>query len=126
MIGRFLTNWRKRTRVQQVDAYFRWTLNAIPWLPVFGCLQPVADAAEDRPSSLALALVALAGSVAQGCVMIKVLRHALRHYVGKGPAPRRLLTVSAALTVVVDVALCALMMLTVLHGRNGALPMMAL
>ncbi|WP_052808868.1 sensor histidine kinase [Streptomyces natalensis] len=126
MIGRFLTNWRKRTRVQQVDAYFRWTLNAIPWLPVFACLQPVADAAEDRPSALALALVALGASVVQGCVMIKVLRHALLHYVGKGPAPRRLPAVSAALTVVVSVALGALMALTVMHGRDDRLPMMAL
>ncbi|MFG2140459.1 sensor histidine kinase [Streptomyces sp. NPDC048650] len=126
MIGRLLAKWRMRTRLQQVDAYFRWTLYLLPWLEALGCVQPVAAAAAaGDPLLLALAVTALALCVTQALVMIKVFRHALRHYLERGPAPVRMLIVSVLVAFAVEATLFWLMYLTA-QAKGGGLASAAL
>lgn len=108
MIGRLRAAWQRRSQVGMVDAYFRWTLYVLPWLPVFGGVTPVMGNAGGRPLPVALATVAVVLNVVQGVLAVPLLNRALDRYLKLGATPRGLLLVSGVLTLAAEIALFAL------------------
>ncbi len=108
MIGRLRAAWQRRSQVGMVDAYFRWTLYVLPWLPVFGGVAPVMGNAGGRPLPVALATVAVVLNVVQGVLAVPLLNRALDRYLKLGATPRGLLVVSGVLTLAAEIALFAL------------------
>ncbi|MFF4603546.1 histidine kinase [Streptomyces sp. NPDC001339] len=94
-----------------VDAYFRWTLNGIPWIAAFLTLSGVVPVAglTGRPLTITLAGVAAGLSLAQGGLAAPLLKRALDRYLNRGATPRALLLVSGLITVLGEAALCALL-----------------
>ncbi|MCL7492893.1 histidine kinase [Streptomyces sp. MCA2] len=108
MIGRLRAAWQRRSQVGMVDAYFRWTLYVLPWLPVFGGVAPVMGNTGGRPLPVALATVAVVLNVVQGVLAVPLLNRALDRYLKLGATPRGLLVVSGVLTLAAEIALFAL------------------
>ncbi|MGW7637524.1 sensor histidine kinase [Streptomyces decoyicus] len=108
MIERLQAAWQRRSQVGMVDAYFRWTLYVLPWLPVFGGVAPVMGNPGGRPLPVALAAVAVGLNVVQGVLAVPLLNRALDRYLKLGATPRGLLVVSGVLTLAAEIALFAL------------------
>lgn len=108
MIGRLRAAWQRRGQMGMVDAYFRWTLYALPWLPVFGGVAPVMSHTGGRPLPVTLATVSVVLSVVQGVLAVPLLNRALDRYLKLGATPRGLLVVSGVLTLAAEIALFAL------------------
>ncbi|MEU6326413.1 histidine kinase [Streptomyces sp. NPDC047049] len=108
MIGRLRAMWRRRSQVGMVEAYFRWTLYALPWLPVIGGVMPVMGLTGGSPLMVALAVGASGLNVVQGGLALPLLNRALNRYLNLGATPRGLLLVSGVLTIAAEIALVAL------------------
>ncbi len=99
-----------------VEAYFRWTLYAIPWLPVIGGVMPVMGLTGGSPLLVVLAVGASGLNVVQGALSLPLLNRALNRYLKLGATPRGLLLVSGVLTFAAEVALVALVALIMVNG----------
>ncbi|MEW1749050.1 sensor histidine kinase [Streptomyces angustmyceticus] len=110
-----------------VEAYFRWTLYAIPWLPVFGGVLPVMGTTGSRPAPVALALVAGGLNVVHGVLAVPLLNRSLNRYLKLGATPRGLLLASGVLTLASEIALLALIAVQGLgHGEHVATVLIAI
>lgn len=104
-----------------VEAYFRWTLYAIPWLPVIGGVMPVMSITGGNPLPVTLAVVASGLNVVQGALAVPLLNRALNRYLQLGATPRGLLLVSGVLTLAAGIALVMLIAVNGLgHGEHLA------
>lgn len=104
-----------------VEAYFRWSLYAIPWLPVFGGVMPVMSVTGGHALPVTLAVVASGLNVVQGVLAVPLLNRALDRYLKLGPTPRGLLLLSGVLTLAAEGALLALIALMGIgHGDSAA------
>ncbi|MGW7574197.1 sensor histidine kinase [Streptomyces sp. NPDC054765] len=112
MIGRLRAMWRRRGQLGMVDAYFRWTLYALPWFSVYGGVAPLMGRTADNPLPLTLAAVAGALNVVQGVLAVPLLKRALDRYLKLRATPHSLLLVSGALTLAAEIALCTLVAVT--------------
>ncbi|MFG2532667.1 sensor histidine kinase [Streptomyces sp. NPDC048516] len=119
MIGRLRAMWHRRSQVGMVEAYFRWTLYALPWLPVIGGVMPVMGLTGSSPLPVALAVGASGLNVVQGVLSVPLFNRALNRYLKLGATPRGLLLVSGVLTVAAGVALVALVAVNGI-GRDHA------
>ncbi|MFI0716952.1 sensor histidine kinase [Streptomyces inhibens] len=119
MIEKLRAMWRRRSRVGMVDAYIRWTLYALPWLPVFGGVVPLVGKTAGSPLSVTLAEVAVALNVLQGGLAVPLFNRALDRYLRRGPAPLPLMLVSGVLTLATEIALFALMATRGVGGVDG-------
>lgn len=121
MIGQLRAMWRRRSQVGMVEAYFRWTLYAIPWLPVIGGVMPVMSITGGNPLPVTLAVVASGLNVVQGVLAVPLLNRALNRYLQLGATPRGLLLVSGVLTLAAGIALVMLIAVNSLgHGEHLA------
>ncbi|MGX1759704.1 sensor histidine kinase [Streptomyces lydicus] len=124
MIGQLRAMWRRRSQVGMVEAYFRWTLYAIPWLPVIGGVMPVMGLTGGSPLLVVLAVGASGLNVVQGVLSLPLLNRALNRYLKLGATPRGLLLVSGVLTLAAEVALVALVAVDSIgpgHSSDGTL-----
>ncbi|MFE3886743.1 sensor histidine kinase [Streptomyces lydicus] len=124
MIGQLRAMWRRRSQVGMVEAYFRWTLYAIPWLPVIGGVMPVMGLTGGSPLLVVLAVGASGLNVVQGALSLPLLNRALNRYLKLGATPRGLLLVSGVLTLAAEVALVALVAVDSIgpgHSPDGTL-----
>ncbi|MEU9487764.1 histidine kinase [Streptomyces decoyicus] len=108
MIGRLRAAWQRRGQAGMVDAYFRWTLYALPWLPVLGGVAPLMGDTAAKPLPLTLAAVAAGLNVVQGVLAVPLLNRSLDRYLKLAATPRGLLVVSGVLTLAAETALFAL------------------
>ncbi|MEV6568023.1 sensor histidine kinase [Streptomyces kronopolitis] len=102
-----------------VDAYFRWTLCAFPWLSVLGGVAPLLSSTEEGALPAALAGTAVGLNILQAGLAVPLLHHALDGYLGRGAPPRRLLLVSGVLTLTAEAALLALVSVKGLRGEDA-------
>ncbi|MGW2415958.1 sensor histidine kinase [Streptomyces tubercidicus] len=109
MIDKLRAVWRRRGRMAMIDAYFRVSLDLLPWLPVLGGVTPVMSATGGAPLQVTFAGVAMGLNVAQGALAVPLLNRALDRYLERGTTPRSLLLVSAVLTLVAEIALFGLL-----------------
>ncbi|WP_246103477.1 sensor histidine kinase [Streptomyces piniterrae] len=110
MIGRVRTQWRSRSRLAQVDTYFRWTLYLLPWFTAIGGVAPIMGRTTGgEPLAVALASTALALNVTQGFLAIRLFDRALQRYLKQGETPLSLMIVSGVLTLTAEIALFALL-----------------
>ncbi|MFF8790039.1 sensor histidine kinase [Streptomyces sp. NPDC015125] len=121
MIGRLRAMWRRRSQVGMVEAYFRWTLYALPWLPVVGGVMPVMGLTGGSPLPVVLAVGASGLNVLQGVLAFPLLNRALNRYLKLGATPRGLLLVSGVLTLAAEIALVTLIAVNGIgHGESLA------
>ncbi|MGW7487102.1 sensor histidine kinase [Streptomyces sp. NPDC054786] len=119
MIGRLQAMWRRRSQVGMVEAYFRWTLYALPWLPVFGGVMPVMGKPAGGPLPATLAAVATGLNVVQCVLAVPLLNRALNRYLKLGATPRGLLLVSGVLTLAAEIALFILIAVNGITDRES-------
>lgn len=102
-----------------VEAYFRWTLYAFPWLPVVGGVMPVMGLTGGSPLLVACAVGASGLNVVQGALSLPLLNRALNRYLKVGATPRGLLLLSGVLTLAAEGALVALVAVNGIGHDHG-------
>ncbi|SEE79842.1 two-component system, NarL family, sensor histidine kinase DesK [Streptomyces sp. 2112.3] len=102
-----------------VEAYFRWTLYALPWLPAIGGVMPVVGMTSGSALPVTLAVVTAGLNVVQAVLAVPLFNRALNSYLKLGATPRGLLLVSGVLTLAAEIALVALIAVNGIgHGHT--------
>ncbi|MFI7090488.1 sensor histidine kinase [Streptomyces lydicus] len=103
----------------RVDAAFRWTLYAVPWISLLGGVGPVMGSAAGTPTAVTLVGVLAGLTVLHGGLAAPLLNRSLNRYLTRGATPRPLLVASAVLTLLAEFLLFALVAVRGLAGQEG-------